>query len=153
MVVAIEMLNKLHLTIYREPVGMDIQRTHEDAYHQSLVMEIGVLFSLFHHNNLAIGWSHDQLVGIAIEIADRAAIEVKGHHPGSTKDQTKHPEGNFVVDEVPENGCNQRDGQHAQYEFIGAFTVYSNFLEFLYSFSHGLLIVIIHMQRYERIEN
>ena len=75
-IVPVEMLDKLHLSIDREPVGMNIQGTHEDTDHEALVVEIDMLVSIFHYHNLTIGRCHHQLLCVAIEITDRTAVEV-----------------------------------------------------------------------------
>ena len=91
MVVAVEMLHELHLTIDREPVGMDIQRTHEDGDHQALVVEVGVLLSLFDHNDLSVGRGHDQFLRVAIKIADRTTIEIERNQPRRNEDDQECP--------------------------------------------------------------
>ena len=54
-VVAVLVVHELDLAIDREPVGMNIQRTHEDANHKTLVMEILILFGFLNNYNLAVG--------------------------------------------------------------------------------------------------
>ena len=87
MIVTVEMLYELHLSIDREPVGMDIQRTHKDRDHESLIMKIRVLLDFLDDHNLSIGRSHHEFVGVAVEIADRTTVEVEGHQPCCAKDE------------------------------------------------------------------
>ena len=55
---------------------MNVERTHKDTYHESLVVEICIFLGLFNHNDFSIGRGYNQLVGIAIKIANRTTIEV-----------------------------------------------------------------------------
>ena len=62
--------------------GQDISEmkevwTHEDAYHQSFLMEISILLGFLNDYNLAVSRCYDQLLRVAIEVADGAAVEVK----------------------------------------------------------------------------
>ena len=95
MVVAVEMLYKLHLAVDGEPVGMYVERTHEDRNHQSFVVEILVLLCFLNHDDLAVGRCHNEFIGVAIEVADRTAVEVERHHPGCAKDEGKDYERYF----------------------------------------------------------
>jgi hypothetical protein len=104
------MVNEFYLTVNGKPVGMYIQRTHEDRDHQSLIVEIFSFFNLLNHNNLTIGRSNDQFVGIAIEIADRTAVEVESHEPGGTKDDYKDPEEYIYVEAIPNESANAYNG-------------------------------------------
>ncbi len=71
------MAYKFHLAVNGEPVGMDIGDAHEDRDHQALVVEILVLVDLLNDDNLTVGGSHDELVGVlGGEIAYRTAVEI-----------------------------------------------------------------------------
>ena len=50
MVVAIEMTNGGHLAIHGEPIGMDIEKTHENGYHDAPVVEVTVFVNFLNHN-------------------------------------------------------------------------------------------------------
>ena len=86
------MVDKLHLAIDGEPVGMYVQRTHEDRDHQAFVVKVLVFLSLFYYHDLAVGRRNNQLIRVTVVIADRAAIEVQRHEPGSAKDDDEDPE-------------------------------------------------------------
>ena len=90
-VVAVLMMNKLHFSVDRKPVGMHVQRTHEDRNHQTLIVEIFVFLGFLHYHNLAVGRRHDQFLRITIVIADRTAVEVQSHQPGCAEDDDEDP--------------------------------------------------------------
>ena len=75
-------------------------------------------------------------IGIAIIIANRTAIEVKRDEPGWTENSHKNPEGNCCFKTVPQQQTYAYNRQGAEYQLVSAFTMYSNFFEFLDSFSH-----------------
>ena len=100
-VVAVKVLHKLHLAINRIPVGMHIERTHKDGDHEALIVEISVLFYLFYYNNLTIGGRDNQLVGIAIEIADGATIKVECDKPRGAEHHHEYPKWYACVKTVP----------------------------------------------------
>ena len=81
-VVAVMMLDEFHAAVDGKPVGVYVPRTHEDADHQSFVVEISVFLHFFNHYNLAVGRSHHRTLGIAVEVANRAAVEVQRYQPG-----------------------------------------------------------------------
>ena len=59
---------------------MDVGQAHEDAYHQSLIMEISVLVNFFNNHNLAIGGSYDNTFRILhIEKAAGTLVEIKNN--------------------------------------------------------------------------
>ena len=101
-VVAILVMNELYLAVDGEPVGMHVERTHEDGDHQALVVEILILLSLFHHYNLTVGRSHDQFLRIAVEVADGTTVEIEGHEPGGTEDGYEDPKRDMRVEEIQE---------------------------------------------------
>ena len=76
-VVAVLVVYEFDLSVHGEPVGMNVQWTHEDADHQTFVVEIFVFLSLFQHHNLTIGRSNHQFVCVTVEIADRTAVEIQ----------------------------------------------------------------------------
>lgn len=76
-VVTIVVAHQFHTSIDGYPIGMDIKRTHEDAYLQSAVMEIFRLFHLFYNDNLAIGRGDDHAFRAFLKLADGATEKVK----------------------------------------------------------------------------
>lgn len=72
------MLHEFHLTIHREPVGMNIPEAHEDGNHQAAVTEVGSILHLFYHHNLSVGWCYYQFRSILyVEVSDRTTVEVE----------------------------------------------------------------------------
>jgi hypothetical protein len=102
MIITVEVLYKLNLTINGIPVGMNVERTHKDTYHESLVVEICIFLGLFNHNDFSIGRGHNQLVGIAIKIANRTTIEVKGNKPRCAEYYHKYPKRYGGIETVPQ---------------------------------------------------
>ena len=77
MVVAVEVFHQLHLTVDRKPVGMYVERTHEDGDHQSFVVKILMFLDILYHHDFTVGRCYYHMLGIAIKIADRTTVEVK----------------------------------------------------------------------------
>ncbi len=64
------MLHELHFAVHREPVGMNVPEAHEDGNHQAAVVEIRRIVYFFYDHNLAVGWSHHQILGVLyVEVA------------------------------------------------------------------------------------
>jgi len=77
MIVTVEVFNSLYCSVYRKPIGMYVPKTHEDGDHDTTFVEILILFYFLYNNDMSIGWSYYNLLGIfAIKIADRTAIKV-----------------------------------------------------------------------------
>jgi hypothetical protein len=131
------MMNELHLAIYREPVGMNVQRTHEYGDHKTFIMEIFVFLSLFNDNNLSIGRSYYKLIGISIKITDWTTIEIECHKPGCSKNEDKNPKRYRCTEVVPKSIGDATDSHCADKQLISAFSMDPNFLQFLNLFSHG----------------
>jgi hypothetical protein len=92
-----------------------VQWTHKDANHEALVVEVGVLFRFLYHHNLSVGRGNNQFVGVAIEVADRAAIEVENHEPGSYQYTTNERHHNVAcqwidgIEKIPQSSTDCKD--------------------------------------------
>ena len=117
---------------------MHVERTHKDGYHQSLVVEIGIFLGLLDYNNFTISRGHNQFISIAVEIANRTAIEVQRDKPGSTKYCCKYPEWHLVIKATPKQCPYAYNCQPTEDQFVSTLAMDSDLLEFLYSFSHEL---------------
>ena len=127
-VVAVLMMDEQHPPVNGEPVGMHVEGTHEDADHQSLVVEILGLFSFLDDYNLSVGRSHDGLLGVAVEIADGAAIEIEHQQPGAAEDGHENDKRYRIVETPPENNPKGDKRKQRVEQFVGALTVYSYLL-------------------------
>lgn len=70
------MMYEFHASVNGIPVGMHVERTHEDTDHQSLVVEIPVFVHLLDDHDTAVGRSHDDILRVTSEVADGATVEV-----------------------------------------------------------------------------
>ena len=70
-------LHVKYFSIYREPVGMDVEYRHEYRKLDAAGVEIFVFESLFERHNLTVGRGYDHSVGIALELAARRPEEIK----------------------------------------------------------------------------
>ena len=106
-------------------------------------MEILALLSLFYDHDLAIGRGHNQLVGIAVEVTNRTAVEIERHQPSCAKDDDENPKWYSRVEIGPEQPGDTYDDQCAQHELVGAFAVDPDLLQFLDSFSHEMFLIAL----------
>ena len=139
MVVTVLMMNELHFAVDREPVGMNVQGTHEDTNQQSLVMEIFVFLCLFNDYNLSVSRRNDKFLGVPIEITDRTTVEVEYDEPYNSKNDDKYPKRYSCVEECKKQIADSKYHTCAQQEFIGSLAMYSDVFKFLYLldfFSH-----------------
>ncbi|MPM86018.1 hypothetical protein SDC9_133101 [bioreactor metagenome] len=63
-------------TIYRIPIGMNIEDAHEDRNHDTIIFEIFAFVHLFYGNNLAIGRGNDYFLCFLTEKTYGATEEV-----------------------------------------------------------------------------
>ena len=128
MVVAVEVLDKLHPSVHWEPVGMDVQRTHEDGNHQSSVVEVVVLLRFLYDDDLAVSRGNDGAFRVAVEVADGAAIEVERQEPCRSQDGGDDDAGDDGIESIPEQCADSHDKEGAIEQFAGAFVVNSYLL-------------------------
>ena len=136
-VVAVLMNDELHLSIDGEPVGMHVPGTHKDGDHQSLVVEILMFIHFLDDHDAAVGRSHHHFRGVAVEVADRTAVEVQGNEPHRAEDDDEDPERNDRVDEMEEQPGNNHQGDGTQSEFLCPFAVNPDLFQFIDPFSHS----------------
>ena len=132
MVVAILMVYEFHFALYGKPVGVYVEETHKDAYHQALVVEVGVFLYLFYHDNLAVGGSYHNLACVALEISLRATEEVEHYGIEYAEDGGKSPEGGLAIDVEPQYGAYGSDENEAVEQCVRSLSVYPYVLQFLY---------------------
>ena len=75
--IAVVMADMLDGAVDGNPVGVDVEETHEDAHHDAAVVEIFCLFRLFHHDDLAVGRRQYESFRLALESADGTLEEVQ----------------------------------------------------------------------------
>ena len=77
MVVSVLMMHEFHSAVNRKPVRMDIEKTHEYAYHKTLFMEILVFVNFLYDHDTAVGRCHNDVLCVFLrKISDRAAEKV-----------------------------------------------------------------------------
>ena len=85
-----------------EPVGMHVERAHEDGDHEAAVMKIPVLVNFLHHHDLPVGRSHDNVLGVVdVEAAHRAAVEIEKDKVEGARNGYENPERYLCVDTTP----------------------------------------------------
>ena len=67
MEIAVFMLDHPDNAVHREPVGVYVEKRHENGYHDALFMEIFVFLYFFKYDNSAVGRGYDQSLGVTIE--------------------------------------------------------------------------------------
>ena len=95
-------LHEFHLSIHREPVGMNIPQAHEDGNHQALIVEVRSVIYFFYYHNLAVCRSYYELLGILyVQVANRAAVEIEHDAIYHSEDNKEYPERYLVVEGIP----------------------------------------------------
>ena len=74
------MLAHEYITLYRIPVGVYIERRHEDRHLQFLLVEILVLFRRLYHHHTAVRGSNNEIRIIDLQHAHRVAGEISYKH-------------------------------------------------------------------------
>ena len=97
MEVAVLVVHELNPSVNGEPVGVDVEQAHEDAYHEALVVEVFCFFHFLYDNNLSVGRSHDNLVGLAFKESFGASEEVEYYGVYNTEDHNVAPEHELAV--------------------------------------------------------
>ena len=88
MEVSVLVMHHFYLAVYRKPVGMYVEETHEDADHDAFLMQVFLFHHLFYYNHFAVGRGYHKLVGINVvlsEFAYRTAEEVECNTPYRTE--------------------------------------------------------------------
>lgn len=102
MIVSVLVMHEFHAPIHREPVGVNIKETHEDAYHEPAIVKIFVFFYLFYNHHFAVGRSHDNIVGVVVrEISDGTSVKICGYTIYSSRSKQEQPEWYFGVKRLP----------------------------------------------------
>ena len=100
--VTVLMLHLFYYTVNREPIGMNIEETHEDAHHDALLLEILILKDLLNHYHLTVSRSHDKVIRlICTEQTYRATEEVQHNTPYCTEDDNKDSKWYVTVERPP----------------------------------------------------
>jgi len=136
--IAVLMMNELHLAVNGEPVGVYIEKAHEDTHHNPLVVEVCVFLNLFDYNHLAVGWSDHDIFRVSVEESLRTAEEIDYYSIYDAKNEEKAPERNLVVERHPQYCCYGSDEYDAVEQGVGALSMYSDIFKFLYSFTHSI---------------
>ena len=126
--IAVEMVNRLHLPIHRKPVGVDIEKAHENRNHQPSVVEIFRFLDFLDDNDLSVGRrDNDSLRVFLRKIANRTAEEIDDNGVCRTENHDEQPEPNLRV-EPPQQQRHGSNHDEAPDERVVSFTVYSDFL-------------------------
>ena len=115
---------------------MNVERTHEDGEHQSAVVEIVGLLHLLNNDNLTVGRSNDDALGILTgEAAGRAAEEVdqqQVYGGGGYGDEDKQPV-QLGVGEIIGYCIDEQPDKESYSQLMGALLMEAYFSEF----THG----------------
>ena len=129
---AVVMLDELDGAIGGNPVGMDVEQAHEDAHHQTPVVEVFVLLHLLHYHDLAVGRSHDNALGVAIEDTDGTAEEVDDDEIDDATQCQDDPEYRALeTKHMSREQTQQGKRDSAQDERVRAFAVQTDVLLYL----------------------
>src|SRR5574344_152338 len=91
MIIAITMIYSQHLSFHRKPVGMYIEKTHKNGYHQSFLMKVLILFHFLYHHHFTISRSNHITGRVTIEVTDGATIKVKYNSINKTEYYRENP--------------------------------------------------------------
>ena len=103
------MMYEFYLAINREPVGMHVEKAHEDTYHDTTLMEILVLVNFLNHNDATISRSNNDIFRVILsEIADRTTEEVYNDTIYCREDNSKAIKWNVGLERTPQydTDCN-----------------------------------------------
>ena len=134
--VAIMMTHLTHDSLHGKPVGMDIGDAHEDADHQTTVVEIFVLLHFLDDDDMAIGRGNNNIVRhLSLVNADGATEKIDNNGVNYGKDNYNGPKCNratLIEKPTAQSDDAGIDGK-AQQECRDSFVVYSVLLDFLQS--------------------
>ena len=137
--VSVVMAHHLYESLHGKPVGMDIGDAHEDADHQTTVVEIFVLLHFLDDDDMAIGRGNNNIVRhLSLVNADGATEKIDNNGVNYGKDNYNGPKCNratLIEKPTAQSDDAGIDGK-AQQECRDSFVVYSVLLDFLQS-SHG----------------
>ena len=81
---------------------MDIEKTHENGYHDAPVVEVTVFVNFLNHNHMAVGRGDNELGGVFhIKITNGASEKVQHHQIYGAKQRYKTPKRNLAVETTP----------------------------------------------------
>ena len=91
----------LYLAVNGEPVGMNVEKTHEDRHHDAAIVEVSVFVHLFYYDYFPIGWRNHHFLRVAIEHAYGAAEEVNNDAIGNAVYHQECPKRHFTLKKHP----------------------------------------------------
>ena len=92
-VVAVVVVHQPDASVHGDPVGVHVQRTHEDGHLEPAVVEIFGLVHLLDDHDLAVGRSNDDACGVLLELADGTTVEVNRQRIDQTRRHGKDNDG------------------------------------------------------------
>jgi hypothetical protein len=96
-------MHELYLTVNREPVSVYVPKIHEDAYHDTRLMEVFVLLNFLNYDDTTVGGSHNDIIRIILlEISDRTTEEVYDYTINCNSDYCKTIERNVGLEGTPQ---------------------------------------------------
>jgi hypothetical protein len=99
--ITVLVMYEFHAPVHGIPVGVHVERAHEDTDHQSLIVEILIFLHFLDDHDAAVGRSHDDILCIPSIVADRTAVEVDDCAINDTKEYYEYPKGNLCIKKIP----------------------------------------------------
>ena len=100
------MVYMFHMPVNGKPVGVNVEKTHEDAYHDALFMKILVFIHFFYDYDTAVGRCHNDVFGIFLgKVSDGTTEEIDNHTVQSHCHGYEEPERYLVVKTAPQQQC------------------------------------------------
>lgn len=115
----------LYRTIYRIPVGVYINQTHEYRYHDTAVVEVFVFLHFFHHYDFTVGRSYHDFLRFLSEQTDGAAEEVHEYAIYYEADDRYYVKRNFAFQSEVKGSVDSQNQNQAACQCMCSFTVYA----------------------------
>ena len=123
------MTDQTHDTIGRNPIGMHVEKTHEDADHETTVVEILILIYLLDNDDPAVARSKGNSFRLALIKANRAAEEVDSNQvDNSTDGDNRHKPRASEAKDITEEETEQREYNCAENEGMSTLAMQSDVL-------------------------
>jgi hypothetical protein len=80
------------------PVGVYVQKAHEDTYHDALVVKILSLFNFFYNNHATISRGNNNTVCVTLETTNGTLEEIGKNQVYTNANACKYVEGELIGD-------------------------------------------------------
>ena len=136
-VVAVLVVHAFHTPVDGKPVGVHVEKAHENGYHEARLVEILVFLHFFHHHHLAVGRGHhDFLNKVLVKITYRATEEIEQYAVYHSHHRYKTPKRYLGVKTPPQQDGDGNYNEKTEKKRVGALTVQPLLLEFPHLLTH-----------------